>query len=145
MCCKSTKKRELGHKNRWIYFVRLPTFRIFVIIFVMKPRNTRTDMDRQPLLTYYDLETDVTAFSTTRHGGWSRGSYASLNINTYCGDNPRVTWSVTVCRCAGCWPLKMTSLWCPTKFIKLVWQISTTLSSVSTVMAEPQHWRVWMP
>lgn len=88
MCCKSTKKRELGHKNRWIYFVRLPTFRIFVIIFVMKPRNTRTDMDRQPLLTYYDLDPDVTAFSTTRHGGWSRGNYASLNINSYCGDNP---------------------------------------------------------
>ncbi len=29
----------------------------------------------------------VTAFSTTRHGGFSTGNYAALNINRYCGDN----------------------------------------------------------
>ena len=29
----------------------------------------------------------VVAFSTTRHGGVSEGSYASLNVNEYCGDN----------------------------------------------------------
>ena len=30
---------------------------------------------------------DVTAFSTTRHGGCSTGSYAEFNINPYCGDS----------------------------------------------------------
>ena len=29
----------------------------------------------------------VTAFSTTRHGGFSRGAYGGFNINRYCGDN----------------------------------------------------------
>ena len=29
---------------------------------------------------------DVVAFSSTRHGGYSKGSYASFNINRYCGD-----------------------------------------------------------
>lgn len=52
-----------------------------------------------PLLLY-DMETcpsaeaegqgraAVCAFTTTRQGGVSRGSYASLNINPYCGDEP---------------------------------------------------------
>lgn len=40
----------------------------------------------QPQLKYYDLDEQVTAFSTTRHGGWSRGNYGELNINPYCGD-----------------------------------------------------------
>ena len=30
---------------------------------------------------------NVTAFSSTRHGGCSKGSYAAFNINRYCGDN----------------------------------------------------------
>ena len=42
---------------------------------------------RQPQLTYYNMSPGVTAFSTTRHGGVSEGSYASLNINEYCGDS----------------------------------------------------------
>lgn len=39
-------------------------------------------------LLYYDLDPRVTAFSTTRHGGVSQGNYGSLNINSYCGDEP---------------------------------------------------------
>ena len=38
---------------------------------------------KQPVLNYYELSSDVTAFSTTRHGGVSDGNYASLNINEY--------------------------------------------------------------
>lgn len=40
-----------------------------------------------PTLFYYDTPAAVTAFSTTRHGGISTGSYASLNVNAYCGDD----------------------------------------------------------
>lgn len=43
-------------------------------------------MNRVPTLTYYDLGSQATAFSTTRHGGWSSGNYGELNINPYCGD-----------------------------------------------------------
>ena len=43
--------------------------------------------NKQPVLNYYELSSDVTAFSTTRHGGVSDGNYASLNINEYCGDS----------------------------------------------------------
>lgn len=32
--------------------------------------------------------TDIFCFSTTRHGGYSEGNYASFNCNHYCGDNP---------------------------------------------------------
>ncbi len=44
-----------------------------------------------PELTYYHLSDRVTAFSTTRHGGFSRGNYAELNLNAYCGDDPEMT------------------------------------------------------
>lgn len=40
----------------------------------------------QPQLDYYDMGVGVTAFSSTRHGGCSKGSYATFNINRYCGD-----------------------------------------------------------
>lgn len=43
-------------------------------------------MKHQPLLNYYDMGPDVVAFSSTRHGGCSTGSYAAFNINRYCGD-----------------------------------------------------------
>jgi YfiH family protein len=41
----------------------------------------------KPVLTYYPLAEGVTAFSTTRHGGVSRGLHGALNINPYCGDS----------------------------------------------------------
>ncbi|MDD4759799.1 MAG: peptidoglycan editing factor PgeF [Bacteroidaceae bacterium] len=39
------------------------------------------------MLKYYDMTPNITAFSSTRHGGFSEGNYASFNINQYCGDN----------------------------------------------------------
>jgi YfiH family protein len=42
----------------------------------------------EPVLTYYQLGTAVQAFSTTRHGGVSKGNYGEFNINEYCGDAP---------------------------------------------------------
>lgn len=41
----------------------------------------------QPKLDSYDLGRGVTAFSTTRHGGYSTGHYSAFNINCYCGDD----------------------------------------------------------
>ena len=40
-----------------------------------------------PQLTYYDMGPHVIAFSTTRRGGCSEGSYATFNVNEYCGDD----------------------------------------------------------
>jgi hypothetical protein len=40
----------------------------------------------QPQLDYYDMGIGVVAFSSTRHGGYSKGNYATFNINRYCGD-----------------------------------------------------------
>ncbi len=45
-------------------------------------------MNLHPIITPYPLAGSVTAFSTTRHGGVGRGSYADFNINPYCGDDP---------------------------------------------------------
>ena len=42
---------------------------------------------KQPQLDYYDMGTGVVAFSSTRHGGCSKGNYAAFNINRYCGDS----------------------------------------------------------
>ena len=52
---------------------------------------------KQPQLEFYVLGKEVTAFSTTRHGGYSTGrpgsaacqseNYAAFNINRYCGDD----------------------------------------------------------
>jgi hypothetical protein len=44
-------------------------------------------MMRPPQLDYYDMGPEVVAFSSTRHGGCSKGNYASFNINRYCGDD----------------------------------------------------------
>lgn len=44
-------------------------------------------MSSSPLLHYYDLGTEVVAFSTTRHGGVSHDAYGSFNINRFCGDD----------------------------------------------------------
>ncbi|WP_299993163.1 peptidoglycan editing factor PgeF [uncultured Bacteroides sp.] len=43
-------------------------------------------MNTNPILLYTSLPADVTAFSTTRHGGCSQGAYASLNCTSYTGD-----------------------------------------------------------
>lgn len=40
-----------------------------------------------PKLHIYDISPDVTAFSTTRHGGYGSGVYGEFNINHYCGDD----------------------------------------------------------
>lgn len=42
---------------------------------------------KQPQLHFYDMGPGVTAFSSTRYGGCSTGSYAEFNINRYCGDD----------------------------------------------------------
>ena len=42
----------------------------------------------KPELTYYDIAEGVTAFSSTRHGGYSKGSHGEFNVNLYCGDVP---------------------------------------------------------
>ncbi|MDO4159149.1 MAG: peptidoglycan editing factor PgeF [Prevotellaceae bacterium] len=42
---------------------------------------------KKPVLTYYNIAPDVTAFSTTRHGGYGFGKYGEMNINTFCGDD----------------------------------------------------------
>ena len=34
------------------------------------------------------MASQVMAFSTTRHGGAGKGSYAGFNLNPYCGDDP---------------------------------------------------------
>lgn len=41
-----------------------------------------------PRLTYYDIAPEVTAFSSTRHGGVGHGAYGEFNINRWCGDDP---------------------------------------------------------
>ena len=43
-------------------------------------------MKSSPLLHTYATAPEVTAFSTTRHGGTGEGRYATFNINEYCGD-----------------------------------------------------------
>ena len=45
-------------------------------------------MTNSPELLEYTLGTGVRAFTTTRLGGCSEGTYASFNINEYCGDRP---------------------------------------------------------
>lgn len=41
----------------------------------------------QPQLHFYHIGEGVKAFSSTRHGGFSKGHYADFNINHYCGDS----------------------------------------------------------
>ena len=41
------------------------------------------------MISRYETGTPhLLAFSTTRHGGQSKGEYSSFNINEYCGDDP---------------------------------------------------------
>lgn len=39
-------------------------------------------------LHYYNIADGVRAFTTTRHGGYSKGNYSELNINPHRGDDP---------------------------------------------------------
>ena len=41
----------------------------------------------QPELHFYHIDEGVKAFSSTRHGGYSKGCYGEFNINHYCGDS----------------------------------------------------------
>ena len=41
----------------------------------------------KPQLNYYDMGSEVVAFSSMRQGGCSKGNYAEFNINRYCGDD----------------------------------------------------------
>ena len=45
------------------------------------------EMTIKPKLQYYPLGDGVTAFSTMRQGGYSKGNYGEFNINCYCGDD----------------------------------------------------------
>lgn len=47
-----------------------------------------TNAAPSPQLLEYPLATEVMVFSTTRQSGFSKGPYASFNINAYCGDAP---------------------------------------------------------
>lgn len=49
------------------------------------PQTTNQRMLGYELMKAYP---DISCFSTTRHGGCSRGAYASFNCNDYCGDDP---------------------------------------------------------
>ena len=42
---------------------------------------------KYPILHLYTMGESVTAFSSTRQGGYSEGRYGEFNINRYCGDN----------------------------------------------------------
>ena len=42
-----------------------------------------------PVLRYYNINKDVTAFSSTRKGGCSEGCYGEFNVNAFCGDSPK--------------------------------------------------------
>lgn len=44
-----------------------------------------------PRLHFYPTTPEITAFSTTRHGGVSTGNHGEFNINEYCGDTPEHT------------------------------------------------------
>jgi len=52
----------------------------------MEPKFFLTGM-REPRLEYYQMGDAVTAFSSTRRGGYSKGQYGEFNINRYCGDS----------------------------------------------------------
>ena len=41
----------------------------------------------QPELQFHHIGEGVKAFSSTRHGGYSKDRYGEFNINCYCGDD----------------------------------------------------------
>ena len=58
----------------------------------------------KPELTYYDISEGITAFSSTRHGGYSEGTHGEFNVNLYCGDTPE---AITANRKALCQLLRI--------------------------------------
>lgn len=42
---------------------------------------------KEPILHYYEMGAGVTAFSSTRQGGYGKGHYGEFNINRFCGDD----------------------------------------------------------
>ena len=58
----------------------------------------------KPQLTYYDIAEGITAFSSTRHGGYSEGTHGEFNVNLYCGDTPE---AITANRKALCQLLRI--------------------------------------
>ena len=58
----------------------------------------------KPELTYYDIAEGITAFSSTRHGGYSEGTHGEFNVNLYCGDTPE---AITANRKALCQLLRI--------------------------------------
>ena len=52
-------------------------------------KNNRSFADRQ-MLEYGIMKpySNISCFSTTRHGGCGEGTYATFNCTHYCGDNP---------------------------------------------------------
>ncbi len=49
---------------------------------------------KRPGLHFYHFSSGVIAFSSTRQGGYSEGSYGEWNINRYCGDNDEsISWN----------------------------------------------------
>lgn len=43
----------------------------------------------KPYIRYYDMAPGICAFSTTRHGGASKGNYASFNVHPFQHDDPQ--------------------------------------------------------
>lgn len=44
-----------------------------------------------------ELYSNIFCFSTTRHGGYSTGAYATFNCNGYCGDAPDAVRKIANC------------------------------------------------
>ncbi|MBP5213819.1 MAG: laccase domain-containing protein, partial [Bacteroidales bacterium] len=58
---------------------------------------------KDPELQYYQMGEGVTAFSSTRMGGYSEGSYGEFNINPFCGDSGEAVSKIReiLCRTLG--------------------------------------------
>ena len=61
--------------------------RHFVNLHHKDNKHRRNPIMTEPHLQYYQLGEGVTAFSSTRQGGYSTGNYAEFNINHFCGDD----------------------------------------------------------
>ncbi len=67
-----------------MFFCLPPTF--FIKKKLSLQLNYRKQM-KKPILNHYQMGEGVTAFSTTRQGGYSTDNYSAFNINRYCGDS----------------------------------------------------------